>query len=184
MEVIGPVTSSELSATAAALEDAGAELVLVDGAFGRRAFASARVTDGVVLSVGLAAGASLEAVLERALSAVELIRLPPPPTDRSVRLLDGALTDVRLAEDPPAPGDCLVAEDFASVFLSVDARRWLEKEGIALTVRRPARLIAVTANPAAPGRAPLVAQSFFDALRHALPGVPLVDVLADLGHAV
>src|SRR5262249_3759808 len=147
------------------------------------AWGGAGGTEGVVLWVGLAGGGNLEVVLERARSAVELVCLPPPPSHRSVRLLEGALTDARLEEDPPAPGDCLVAEDFASVFLSADSRRRLEEDGISLAVRRPARLIAVTANPAAPGRAPLAAPAFFDALLRGLPGVPLVDVLADLGHA-
>ena len=184
LEVIGPVTSSQLSQTAAALEGAGAQLVLVDGAFGRRAFASARVSDGVVLSVGLAAGASLETVLERARSAVALIRLPPPPPGRPGRFVEGALTDAWLSENPPEPGECLVAEDFASVFLSIAAQRQLHEEGVSLAVRRPARLIAMTANPTAPGREALSADAFFRELLQAFPGVPLVDVRADLAHAV
>jgi hypothetical protein len=183
IEVIGPVTSSQLSETAAALEGAGAQLVLVDGAFGRRAFASARVSDGVVLSVGLAAGTGLETVLERARTAVALIRLPPPPPGRPPRFLEGALTDARLAEEPPRPGECLVAEDFASVFLSPAAQRQLHEKGVTLAVRRPARLIAVTANPTAPGRNALSADAFFQELLQAIPGVTLVDVRADLAHA-
>jgi hypothetical protein len=184
VEVIGPVTSSQLSDTAAALEGAGAQLVLVDGAFGRRAFASARVSDGVVLSVGLAAGASLDSVLERARSAVALIRLPPPPPGRPARFLEGALTDARVSQELLRAGECLVAEDFASVFLSSDARRRLDENGVSLAVRRPARLIAVTANPTAPGRTALAARAFFDELRQILPDVTLVDVLADLAHGV
>ncbi len=43
IEVIGPSTASQLARTAAALEAAGAEIVLLDGAFGRRAFAAGRV---------------------------------------------------------------------------------------------------------------------------------------------
>ncbi len=75
IEVIGPSTASQLARTAAALEAAGAELVLLDGAVGRRAFAAGRVCDGIVLSVGMSAGETLPAVLAAAASAVELIRL-------------------------------------------------------------------------------------------------------------
>src|SRR6185369_10512908 len=39
LEVIGPSTASQLARTAAALEAAGAEMLLIDGAVGRRAFA-------------------------------------------------------------------------------------------------------------------------------------------------
>ncbi|MGH9367289.1 MAG: hypothetical protein ACRD3M_06420, partial [Thermoanaerobaculia bacterium] len=66
LEVMGPSTASQTASAAAALEAAGARIVLLDGAFGRRAFASARVADAVVLSVGMSAGRSLEIVLERA----------------------------------------------------------------------------------------------------------------------
>jgi hypothetical protein len=181
IEVIGPATSSQLSDTAAALEGAGARLVLIDGALGRRAFASARVADGVVLSVGLAAGGTLEASLERARSAVALLHLSPPPPDRPLRRVEGALTDAELRENPPRPGESLLVEDFASVFLSSEKRAELERNGICLTVRRPARLIAVTANPTAPGRKPSPARDFFETLGRVLPGIPLLDLHADLG---
>ncbi len=81
IEVIGPSTASQLARTAAALEAAGAELVLLDGAVGRRAFAAGRVSDGIVLSVGMSAGETLPAVLAAAASAVELIQLRRPEDD-------------------------------------------------------------------------------------------------------
>ena len=78
IEVIGPSTVSQMGKTAAALEVAGADILLLDGAVGRRAFACGRVADGVVLSVGMAASDSLEGTLSAARGAVELIRLPSP----------------------------------------------------------------------------------------------------------
>jgi hypothetical protein len=59
-------------------------------------------------------------------------------------------------------------------------RRRLAEEGIALAVRRPARLIAVTANPTAPGRRSVPPARLFEALADALPGLPLFDLRADL----
>jgi hypothetical protein len=183
VEVMGPTTSSQLSETAAALEGAGAECVLIDGAFGRRAFASARVADGIVLSVGLAAGASAETAMESARSAVGLIRLQGPPPGRPIRGVVGALTDEALSRQPPLSGSILLAEDFAAIFLSREMRRTLAQRDVTLAVERPARLLAVTANATAPGREPVSARKFFDGLVEALPGVALVDLHADLCHS-
>lgn len=182
LELIGPSTASEARATADALAEAGARLVLLDGAIGRRAFAAARVADALVLSVGLAAGSSLPAVIEAARSAVELIRLGPPPAESAggFAAIAGALTDDLLADLAPARGSVLLVEDFASVFLSREARSGLAKDGITLAVRSPARLLAVAANPTGPGRAPLDAGRFLAALRPALPGLLLLDVVAGL----
>ena len=180
IEVMGPTTSSQLSGAAFALEQIGSRLVLIDGAFGRRAFASARVCDGIVLSVGLAAGTSVESALSAARSAIALLDLKEPLPGARTRRFEGAVTDGDVAANPPAAGETLLAEDFASIFLSPEVRRGLERSGVALAVSRPARLIAVTANPTAPGRDPAPAHEFFGALAGALPGVALFDLKAGL----
>jgi hypothetical protein len=180
LEMIGPTTASQTSQAAAALERHGARVVLLDGAFGRRAFASARVADGVVLAVGMSAGANLETVLSRARSAAELVALGPAPPGRPVRSFDGALTDESLRGMEATEGLVLVARDFASIFLTESARRALAEQGVALAVARPSRLLAVTANPSAPGRPGLPARDFFGALGEALPGAALYDLQADL----
>ena len=104
IEVIGPSTVSQLAKTAAALEAVGAEVVLLDGAIGRRAFACGRVADGIVLSVGMAAGESLDSVMAATRGALELIRLRRPDPDAKLRVCDGALTGAVLRERPPQPG--------------------------------------------------------------------------------
>jgi hypothetical protein len=180
LEVMGPTTASQTAETAAALETGGAGIVLLDGAFGRRAFSSARVADGVVLAVGMSAGGSLETVLEKARLAAELITLAPAAPEARAVVFEGALTDELLRERPPRPGDTLVAHDFASIFLSAEARRGLTSTGVTLAVERPVRLLAVTANPSAPGRPPIRAEEFFEGLRQALPAVSLYDLNADL----
>jgi hypothetical protein len=180
IEVIGPTTASQAGEAAAALERAGADVVLLDGAFGRRAFASARFADAIVLAVGMSAGSSLEAVLERARLAAELVELGPPPPRRPVRRFGGALTDESLRADPPGPGDVVVAADFASIFLSESMRRDLAGRGVALAVDRPSRLLAVTSNPSAPGRPRVPAEELFDALGRVLPRAALYDLHAGL----
>jgi hypothetical protein len=180
IEIIGPSTASQMAATAAALEDAGARTLLLDGAIGRRAFACARVADGIVLSVGMAAAGSLEGVLAAARVAAELIQLPAWESDAPSRSIDGALTEASLRENPPRPGEILVAEDFTSIFLSPSDRRRLKELGVGLAVRHPARLLAVTSNPTAPARPPISAPRLFAALRREIPDIPVFDLVADL----
>ena len=108
LEVIGPSTASQLALTAAALEAAGAEIVLLDGAVGRRAFAAGRVCDGIVLSVGMSAGDSLPAVLAATASAAELIGLAAAPPEARTRPCPGAITELSLQETAPAAGETLV----------------------------------------------------------------------------
>jgi hypothetical protein len=180
VEVIGPSTAEELARTSIALERAGAGIVLLDGAFGRRAFAGARVADGVVLSIGAAAGGTIERVLARALAAADLVRLPSPDSGARERTVPGALTDEALDAIAPAAGETLVVEDFASVFLSAGALDRLRRDGVALAARRPSRLLAVTTNPTAPGAVPLLAKELFEATAAAFPGVLVVDLVAGL----
>ncbi len=180
LEVIGPSTASELGRTAAELEAAGAAIVLLDGAVGRRAFAAGRICDGIVLSVGMSAGDTLPAVLAAARFAGELLGLGLPEPGARVRELSGAITELSLGEDPPAPGDTLVGEDFTSYFLSPAFRRRLTEDGVALAVRRPARLLAVTVNPTAPARPPIAAARLLEAVVREIPGPPIFDLVADL----
>jgi hypothetical protein len=180
IEMIGPSTASQMRATGESLRRAGAGIVLVDGAIGRRAFAGARIADGVVLAVGLAAGSDAAAALSSARSAVEFIRLDAPPPDAPLRAAEGALTDRTVRELAPRRGETLVADDFASVFLSLEERRRLREAGVGLAVRRRARLLAITVNPTAPARPPAAPARFFDSVRTEFPDVPVFDLVADL----
>ena len=180
IEVIGPGTVSQLAKAAGALEAAGAEIVLLDGAIGRRAFASGRLADGIVLAAGLAAGDSLDAVRAAVRGALELIRLGPPPPGAEVREVDGALTDASLREKPPRRGETVVARDFTAIFLSAGRRRALAEEGVSLAVREPARLLAVTVNPTAPARPPVPAERLFGAIQELARPAPVFDLVAGL----
>jgi hypothetical protein len=180
LEVIGPSTASQMARTAAALEAAGAEIVLLDGAVGRRAFAAGRVSDGIVLSVGMSAGETLPAVLAAAAAAVDLIRLRRPAEGAPGHSVEGAVTAASLRDVRLLPGESLVAEDFTAIFLSPAERRELAERGVGLAVRRPARLLAVTTNPTAPARPPLPPERFFEAVAREISGVPIFDLEADL----
>jgi hypothetical protein len=180
IEMIGPSTASQMRQTADALRRAGARIVLADGAIGRRAFAGAKIADGVVLAVGLAAGSDSAAALSAARSAVELIRLDAPPPGSETRPVDGALTDLALRDLDPRQGETLVADDFASIFLSAEERLRLRDAGVGLAVRRRARILAITVNPTAPARPPADPERFFASVLAAFPDVPVLDLVADL----
>ena len=180
IEIIGPSTVSQMGTTAESLEAAGARIVLLDGAVGRRAFAGGRVADGIVLCVGMAAGSSLDAVMASARAALNLIRLPRAGRAGAQSIRDGALTDSSLRERPPRPGETLVVRDFTAVFLSSESLAGLSAAGVALAVREPARLLAVTSNPTAPARPPLPAARLFEALRAEASAAPVFDLVADL----
>jgi len=180
IEMIGPSTASQTATAAAALERAGARLVLLDGAIGRRAFACARVADGIVLCAGLAGGPGLESALGAARSAGELLRLGLPRPGASIRRVEGALTGALLRAAPAASGETLEAEDFASIFLEPAERAALRERGVSLAVRHAARLLAVTTNPTAPARPPADPRRFFDLLAREFVDVPVFDVVADL----
>jgi hypothetical protein len=181
IEVIGPSTASQLARVAQAMERAGAEHVLIDGAFGRRAFASGRVSHGIVLSAGMAAGPSIDVVLAFLARAIALISLPETPDPERARTFSGALTDDALRRLAPEPRSTLVIDDFASVFLSPAALDRLGARGVRLSVRRQQPLLGVTANPAAPGRATLEPGPFLEAVRRVVPQtVPVFDVVAGL----
>ncbi len=90
------------------------------------------------------------------------------------------MTGAALRADFPSPGEALVAEDFTAIFLSPADRRELAERGVRLAVRKPARLLAVTANPTAPARPPLPAARFLEAVAREMPGVTIFDLVADL----
>jgi len=180
VEVVGPSTAQELAGTSTGLERAGARIVLLDGAFGRRAFAGARVAGGVVLSIGAAVGGNVERVVARALAAADLVRLPAAASGAQQRHVVGALTDAALDEIAPAEGVTLIVDDFASVFLSAGALERLRTDGVVLAVRHPSRLLAVTTNPTAPGAEGFRAEELFEATVKAFPGVLVLDLVAEL----
>lgn len=79
IELIGPQTGGSVRQVTAALRESGADLVLVDGTFGRRFTAAAELSDGLVIATGATAGNNLRAVTERTRFLVSLFQLPAAP---------------------------------------------------------------------------------------------------------
>lgn len=99
LEVAGPVALDDVAEVVETMRAHGAARVLVDGAIDRRASASPRVVDGVVLSTGAVLSADLDQLARRTRAAVELLTLPP--------VADAALRERAAAQ----PTSALLTED-------------------------------------------------------------------------
>ena len=165
-----------------ALEAAGADRVLVDGAYHRQAAAHADVAEAVVVAVGAILGETPDQVAERA--AITLTALATPglegPADGWHELF-GALTDARLAE---IPSSCLgfLVEGPSRVLLTARGRAELERRGLRVVARRPVPLVSIASNPHRPGGQDDGARELQDAIarvlsRHGLRPPPIVDVV-------
>lgn len=77
LEVAGPTAVDDVGEVVETMRALGAQRVLIDGAIDRRASASPRVADGVVLSTGAVLSADLDQLARRTKAAVELLTLPP-----------------------------------------------------------------------------------------------------------
>lgn len=95
-------------------------------------------------------------------------------------LVGGALTDP-LLRDLIGVRARVVVRDATCLFVDdVQVQRFLEGGGL-LEVVRPLRLLAVTVNPVSPEGWVFDARTFFEAVRDALAGVPVYDVMAGYG---
>jgi hypothetical protein len=87
IEISGPTTLAQLRGTVAALHDAGARTVLVDGALNRLGSAAPAVSDGVIMAAGAAAGDDLDEAVRVAEEAFAQLTLPA--ADAAERRLAG-----------------------------------------------------------------------------------------------
>jgi hypothetical protein len=71
----------------------------------------------------------------------------------------------------------LVANDPTKVFLSRRAPSWYRRQGIALEVRRPIALKAITVNPVAPESHRFESQRLRELIAQAVGDVPVLDIL-------
>jgi len=76
VEVAGPTAAQDVGEVVETMRAMGAERVLVDGSIDRRAGASPRLADGVVMSTGAVLSADLDQLARRTKAAAELMTLP------------------------------------------------------------------------------------------------------------
>ena len=79
VEIAGPDTLQQMQAIISALQQAGSQLVLVDGALDRVGTAAPRVTDATILATGASLSNNPRRVLEKTLHTVALLTAPAVP---------------------------------------------------------------------------------------------------------
>jgi hypothetical protein len=72
----------------------------------------------------------------------------------------------------------IIARDPTSVFLTAHGPGWYLRQGIAVEVRKPIELLAITVNPVAPLRHRFESAELRASIEAAIPGVSVLDVLA------
>lgn len=180
VEVAGPPTRDGLATVMARLAARGAPLVMVDGAFDRRASACPLVTDATVLAAGMALSPLVAEVVREARHVVRMLTLPGAAADPRGRVLEvpGALTETTLARlvDEKFDGTVVVT-DPTRVFVEPMTLGRFEGAGARIAVKHAIRLLGVTVSPYEPGGRGADPASFLEAMRDALAPVPVCDVV-------
>ena len=101
VEVAGPTAAQDVGEVVETMRRLGAERVLVDGSIDRRACASPRLADGVVLSTGAVLSADIDQLARRTKAAAELMTLPAV-ADAALRARAEALRTSALLLDDDA----------------------------------------------------------------------------------
>ncbi|MBS1868309.1 MAG: hypothetical protein JSS99_01455 [Actinobacteria bacterium] len=227
VEVAGPVAAQDVGDVVETMRRLGAERVLVDGSIDRRAGASPRLADGVVMSTGAVLSADLDQLVRRTRAAAELMTLPavedaalraraaelrtsallledgeavPLETaivhdrveaivpllrgraDVQALVVRGALCEPLLEQVARARrgrATLAIADDATRVFLGRGTCARHRARGVVLAVLHAIPLLAVTTNPVAPLRHRFDAAELRERIARELPGVPVLDVLAD-----
>ena len=75
IELAGPSINHQLSIVCKNLKDLGCDIILVDGAFDRRAYATPLISDATILSTGAAVSEDINNVIDLTVHTVELLTL-------------------------------------------------------------------------------------------------------------
>jgi len=112
VEVAGPTAAQDVGEVVETMRRLGARRLLVDGSIDRRAGASPRLADGVVMSTGAVLSADLDQLVRRTKAAVELLTLPAVE-DAELRARAAAISTSALlcAEGAAIPLDSAIVHD-------------------------------------------------------------------------
>lgn len=73
VELGGPTTNTLISKVCIEMQKLGGDMIIVDGALGRKTFASPSVTEGTILSTGAALCKNMDKVIEKTLHIINLL---------------------------------------------------------------------------------------------------------------
>jgi len=186
VQLCGVPHRGHLAAAIKLLHAAGAERVLVDGAYHRQAAAHADVADASVVAVGAVLGADPRAIAEAAAPTLASLSTPRWDGDPQGTIeVSGALSDSWLLRQTLADVRCLLVRDPSRVLLGAAAWADLRQRTIAVAAREPVPLCAVTTSTYRPDGAPEDPAALQHAVAHVLrnwrlPPLPIVDVVCGL----
>lgn len=83
----GPASTGRIRALIAQMQAMGVDLTIVDGALSRKSPASPSVTDGLILTTGMAMAPDLDTVVAKTKFVYQLTQLPEYETDESERMM-------------------------------------------------------------------------------------------------
>lgn len=75
IELAGPSINNQLKMICKSLKDLGCELILIDGAFDRRAYATPLISEATILSTGASVAQDMKKVIELTLYTLQLLML-------------------------------------------------------------------------------------------------------------
>lgn len=112
VEVAGPTAAQDVGEVVERMRALGVQRLLVDGSIDRRAAASPRLADGVVMSTGAVLSADLDQLARRTKAAVELMTLPAVEDGALRERAAACCTSALLLDDGTAiPLDAAIVHD-------------------------------------------------------------------------
>jgi hypothetical protein len=150
VQLAGVPHRAHVAAAVQLLQAAGADRVVVDGAYQRQAAAHADVVEATVLAVGAVLGDTAREAAERAL-VTALALATPAAAGGEVLDCGGGLTGAWLARQRLPVGATIAVPGPAHVLLTAADRQLLTRRSVRIVAHRPLPLLAVATNPARPG---------------------------------
>lgn len=135
VELAGPASSMGISRIIKKLKKLGCIKIFVDGALGRKTFASPGVTEGTILCTGAALAKDMYEVVDKTLHTVKLLSIKKEDEKRILNLANSMKPDTRISiiyEDNSIKYlDCKVAMDSArEVCKFIEGARYVIIKGI------------------------------------------------------
>lgn len=97
IELAGPSINKQLLVICSELRNLGCDLILIDGAFDRRAYATPLISDATILSTGASVSRSMKEVIRSSLHIVKLLNLETEKNVRIVNLAKDLLTKSKVS---------------------------------------------------------------------------------------
>ncbi|MHA2007775.1 MAG: lysine 5,6-aminomutase reactivase subunit KamB [Promethearchaeota archaeon] len=91
IELAGPSINSQLSKICSDLKNLGCDLILVDGAFDRRSYATPLISDASILSTGASVSSNMKEVIDVTIHTIKLLGLEHEKDEEIIKLTEEIL---------------------------------------------------------------------------------------------